>query len=233
MALIFDFINPEGIPEIVLKAVSATAAEKILLHNIAAGKYGEIKVLSSKSNAGIASEVTLGFTAGSLFADKFSFPECRIYWKSGESTEGNILDLNGENPQPSTRKKLWLSSPEELLEFSPKLKIERYTKARNRGKNSNATPSGWSEVPGRITGIPVLADRQEIVFDAEDYFRAKDGKLKAKGSPEAYGQAAKVKIRFRLSVIFGGKEIVSAPFGKIQMTAKKEDEIIRINYSMI
>lgn len=63
MALLFDFTNDaaDGSPEIVLKAQSASAAEKILLFNILKGNYGSPVVLSGTESAGMATQIKIGF----------------------------------------------------------------------------------------------------------------------------------------------------------------------------
>lgn len=65
MALIFDFTNDpaDSSPEIVLKAQSASAAEKILLYNILSGAYGTPVILQegSKQEGGMATMMKIGF----------------------------------------------------------------------------------------------------------------------------------------------------------------------------
>lgn len=65
MALLFDFTNnpADSSPEIVLKAISASAAEKILLFNILSGFYGVPVILEegSKQENGMSTQVKIGF----------------------------------------------------------------------------------------------------------------------------------------------------------------------------
>ena len=65
MSLLFDFTNDpsDASPEIVLKAVGASAAEKILLFNIMNGNYGVPTIIPEgcKQENGMATQLKIGF----------------------------------------------------------------------------------------------------------------------------------------------------------------------------
>ncbi|MDR2205755.1 MAG: hypothetical protein LBE36_06345 [Flavobacteriaceae bacterium] len=252
MALTFDFINPDGdnTPEIVLNAHFGTSAEKILLYNIAKGKYGNPAIISSKLKNGAATECVIGFSSSSLLPE-IIFPEAKISWKGSSSEEyifgnihyylpedievfKNISQQDLEFSVPSLRKRLYLTIPEfeKIQAFSPILKIEGYRKAKIRTKYSSE--AGWRELPNRVTDIPILSAKQEIVFDPEKYFRFSPNlSLIFPASAKGSNRQGYTKIRFRIAVTINGKQIVSAPFGKLQVLTVGDGAKINIYYKMI
>ncbi|AZI53915.1 hypothetical protein EIB75_10565 [Epilithonimonas vandammei] len=227
-----EFTDINGSLAIRIKAINASAGDKILLDDILEGRYGLPNKISGKTKGGQASELLMEFNKKFDVSEYINAISTKPIWKRNDVIYSKVqryrdneagAESESQIIMPSRRQKLFFEIPgyEEIKSFSPHIIPMRYAPAKSRGSRGNNSPAGFKKIVNGINRIPVTGEITEIDFEQEKFFKVQSQTFISGRNIKQSGKKSTIVgiaiFNFCLELTIGDRKIITEPIVSLNM----------------